>query len=330
MTRWAGLAVALLAVPAAAYAAPPATPIACAGQDATAAINAVLLAGGHAALSAGTCLISAPLTPGEGAVLSGAGMAAERGPATVLRAASGGFNMVDIGHGRRITAATVSALTIDAGAPRGGERHSGPVGEGIMVWPDGSGVTIDRVEVKGAADDGVRFAGSDNVLENSYVHDNWHDGVFVQSQNGRPVLGNRIVANRVTYNSRELPPGWERTHPGEPAWDGINLGQRAGQTLIQNNLVVYNDIRSNSRIAPVYGNQAIGNTVQDSAQGCVAFGTGERAVVISGNIVRNCRPHSLAIGRGSQGSITGNTVVGGGATPIAAGPETTQTGNRLQ
>ncbi len=282
--------------------------ISCIGTDVTAAINTALATGG-AVLSAGTCLVSNSLLPPSGVALVGAGAGV-----TTIRETAAGVPVIQIGiqANKPVTGVSISGLTING---------EGVSGDGVLVR-SGSRASISAIEVTGAGESGVRFGGSGTVSD-SYIHDNAHNGIFVQgvAQPGHPVFPAgpvQIIGNLVRHNSLARAPGSKAT-TGLPAWDGIDCDDWHTGCTIESNTVMYNDILlHDTSVNGWHSGQdhVSGNTVSDSAQSGIDVAGNIDNFTVSGNTLINDMANSIVIGGPVSGGVVGNNAIQGGGPAI--------------
>jgi hypothetical protein len=240
--------------------------ITCAGQDATAAIQQAVNAGGTVQLSAGLCLVAAPIRIGSNTTLRGAGAGR-----TVLRAARlPDYPVIAVGGERQVSGAAgvdLSGFSVDAGNR---VAIGAPGTNGIAVSWSSHDVVLHDLEVYGAGGNGIDARGSDILITHDRVHDNQANGIYVigKGHPGRndavPASRVRIVANQVARNSLGRRP--EMKH----GWDGIDIDPITRDCLVENNHVTDNDIilDEDARVVPASsGHRVVGNTIEHVTQG---------------------------------------------------------------
>ncbi len=334
------LAAALLAAPAALRAETSAGAVfQCGAGDQAPAINARLAAAGALQIAAGQCLLGSPLRLPSGTTLIGAGMGR-----TILKGVPGAtFNLIEIGGGPgapgRSAATTnvdVSGFTLDGAAASGSTAPKGD--SGIMVWPAASGIRLHGLEITGNGNGGIYMMGHNATISGNLIHENWHNGIYVSGVFDSFAGPVTISGNTVRRNSLARAPGWGRTHPGEPAWDGIDCGPNHTGCAILNNTVIQNDIivrdawtrHSHGWSGP---DQIIGNTISDSNQSCIDVAAHIDGFEVKDNHVSNCAPDAInVVGMAKNGIVSGNVVTGAGRSGIAirgTGSDIRVVGNRV-
>ncbi len=296
----------------------------CGAGDQAPAINARLAAGGTLRIGPGQCLIGSSLRLPSGTTLTGAGMGR-----TIIKASPGNaFNMIEIGGGpgaaRRAAATTnvaVSDLTLDGSADRGSTMPKGA--SGIMVWPAATNIRLEGLEITGNGNGGIYMMGHNATISGNLIHENWHNGIYVSGVFDSFAGPVTISGNTVRHNSLARAPGWGRTHPGEPAWDGIDCGPNHTGCDILNNTVIRNDIivrdawtrHSHGWSGP---DRIIGNTISDSNQSCIDVAAHIDGFEVRDNHVSNCAPDAInVVGMAKNGIVSGNVVTGAGRSGIA-------------
>ena len=278
--------------------------------DPTAALRTLLAAGGTVALPAGTCVVSGTLVIPSHSVVAGAGVGV-----TVIRATPGLFGPVISVGGRTLatgsTDVDLSGLTVDGGATavnaRGSERS-----DGIRVPFGSTRVRIHDLEVQHAAANGIEVNGSDNVVADNSVHDNYANGIYVIGKGNKgglnvvPARGVLVQNNRVSHNSLGKQPG------SGHAWDGIDIDPITEGAVVEGNTVVGNDIilfENGDVVAYSSGHRVIGNTVRDSPGNGVVVEGPQQDFLIEGNrIERTVGWGIVANGPSRRGVVRGNTV----------------------
>ncbi len=286
--------------------------VACAGDDATSAIQAALASGGTVQLSAGTCLISGTLAVGSDTVLRGAGIGR-----TVLRAATvPNFPIIQVGGDRQVTGASnvdLSGFSLDAGNPT---SFGGKGTDGISVRWSSSHVSIHDLEVYAAGGNGIDVRGSDVTVSHDRVHDNEANGIYVIGK-GHPGRNDAVPASRVQILDNDVASNSRGRRPEmKHGWDGIDIDPTTRDCLIQGNLVTGNDIilYENAKIVPYSsGHRIIGNTIQNVTQGGAGIDVaGPQAnFQVTGNTIRTVIGNGIAVnGPVVHGVVRGNTISG--------------------
>ncbi len=287
-----------------------AAPVCDGRHDATAALNAMLAAGGQVRLPAGVCLVSATVVVRSDTRLAGAGR-----EATIIRSVLGAtYPTLSVGQPRSPQEAhevDVSALTVDGGAAARGPRSS----DGILITGPSSRVRIHDVAVLNAGDNGIEANGSDIDVTDSLVHDNWTNGIYVIGTPGRGAIPARratrirIIQNQVIHNSLGgLPPSPKQT------WDGIDVDPITSDVLVQDNVVTGNDIiflESARSVASSGPFRAINNVVTDSTENGIDLTGAIVGFEVSGNRIERVLGWGIVVnGPARQGVIRGNMVQG--------------------
>ncbi len=288
------------------------------GGNATAALNRAAAAGGQVRIGPGTCLLSGSLMVPSNTTVTGAGIGK-----TVLRAAQGGaFNVIQIGGGTVASGSVnvdVSSLTIDGAAHAGGavpHRSSG-----VLVPFGSSNVRVHDIEVENAADNGIDVSGSHVDVTDNFVHDNWHNGIYVIGHGNRDSASAvhasyvRILRNRVMRNSLARPPGTARK-----TFDGIDLDPLHAHCLVDSNTVVDNDIILSDHGAIGSGPDEVSNNTITDPDITLVDAAGGGGINVADNIdgfrvidnhILGTRHFGIIVGgRPRNGVISGNVIRG--------------------
>ncbi len=299
-----GMAVAGFALMAAWVRAGQAAPVCDGRHDATAALNAMLAAGGQVRLPAGTCLVSDSLIVRSGSVVRGAGIGR-----TVIKASpTPEYPVISIGSTRGgASNVDLSGLTVDGSGTRIMERRNS---DGVLVFNGADRIRIHDLEVQGAGRNGIRVIGRNIEISGSSVHDNFANGIFaVGSRKPGAVVRTenvRVLSNRVMHNSLGgLPPG--------KSWDGIDIDPAASNCTVEDNTVIGNDIillEDGKSVPSSTGNQVLNNTILDSPENGIDVSGAETDFRLVGNRIERVRGAGILInGPVVRGLIQSNTIL---------------------
>ena len=304
--------------------------VTCGGVNDTSQINAALAQGGDIYIQPGVCAISNSLQMFvSGTKLSGGGQ-----NVTVIKAlAPDAFNFLLIGNkptakGNGASNISVSALTLDGSATQGDDITSHSIG--VVVASQTANTRISNVEIRNMGQSGMAIHGSHVVVSKSYVHDNFHSGIYVtgvlNAFGASPQYffadSETISGNTVINNSREHPQGWDKTHPGQIIWDGIDLDPKHSNVTLSGNIVSQNDILilDNTSGSDFSGPDTVkNNKVSGSLLSGIRVQYKIQGFTVQGNTLSDDLQKSIAVGGNAQnGVISGNFVTNGGGGIVTA------------
>ncbi len=273
-------------------------------SDATAALNAMLAAGGQVQLPAGTCLISGSLRIPSGTAVSGSGIGR-----TIIKASpTPEYPVIAIGSTRGgASNVDLSGLTVDANGTRMIEGPS----DGVLAFLGSSKIRIHDIEVHGAGANGIKVVGTDIEVSDNIAHDNFANGLYTVGRQRAgailPSMNIRFLRNRVMHNSLGgVPPA--------RSWDGIAVDPATVNCVVQGNTIIGNDIIlfDNGKFGTSSdGHQVLDNTIVDSVSNGIGVDGYINNFRVVGNRMQHTRGFGIVVnGPVSHGEIGHNTILG--------------------